>query len=179
MKHKYYNDCFLYFFGDFSISDFQSSPIWYEYNDPDELDYLVKNESIPLKWLNKNLVEPLSLNNEHPYYSLKNRNYFNHIEFSFVKCKVILKTYKIEGYFSVIENDLNVLSLFIDDDVISFYGANFFLEDDIESLTLLSKKFKDEKLLDIREVKYVLDKSVENNFELEGSYTILDDISVE
>lgn len=173
MKYFKFNNSFLAFFGDFSLSDFETSPIWYEYNDPDELVYLKDKECVSLDWLEEKLVCPLKYNDEHPYYTLINKTFLNHIEFSFIKCKVSFLKFTFDGYFSIINGNLNTLNIFTGTKTLCFYGTDFFHEDDSDSLKILSEYIKNKKVLTLTEVDYILDKSAKCNFDLTGKYQIL------
>ncbi len=172
MKFLRYNKYFLAFFGNFSFSDFEISPVWYEYNIPDELDYLNEKEEVSLDWLNENLAYPLNSSDKHPYYTLLNRNYLNHVEFSYIKCEIEFLSLTFDGYFSVINNHLNTLNVFLDNETICFYGTDFFYEEDLETLKLLANRLNNKKILSLKKINYVLDESVKESFKLEGGYTI-------
>ena len=172
MEYISFEQKLLSFFGELTKNDFRVSPIWYQCYDYSEMQYLIKQENISESWINTHCIEMIESKDEHPYYTLVDKKYLPLSEFSFVKCKAFINEKIIDGYFSIINNELNVLSLFLDDKVFDLYGSQLFQEEDAEVIKFLSGYYNDRSMLNIKTIKYKLDDSVLSYFDLEGEFEL-------
>lgn len=158
-KYSIIDDVFTSFRGDFTKEDFIYSSIWYEYDIPEEIDYLSKKFSIKKNLLIKKLID--NSDPEHFYYTLHNeKNVLKQVEFAFFKTKIKMCGYSFDGYFSVINGELNVPYFFIDNQTFQFYTDELFDEDNEETLLFLSNYFNDKRFLKQVYLEYQLSEDI-------------------